>query len=276
MICPNIEYFHIDKQLPSGPTKHLPDLQAYCLRDYGSRIGVFRVMDVLDKHGIRATVMLNGEVCERHPDILEEGIKRNWEWCGHGMTNNIRMSDYPADQERDVIREVKEKITAAVGIAPRGWLGPAHSETFNTPDHLAVEGFEYVCDWGFDDQPVPMRVKSGRLLALPYQQGLSDMIYMSHNHTPDQYLKMVQDQFDVLYRESKTNGRVMTLSLHPYISGLPFRIKALDKVLEYIRSHEDVWLATGAEIADAYYNARKKPARGLEPNESAACESGIA
>jgi peptidoglycan/xylan/chitin deacetylase (PgdA/CDA1 family) len=227
-------------------------MQAYCLRDYGSRIGVFRIMEVLDKHGIRATVMLNAEVCEKHPEIIEEGKKRNWEWCGHGMTNNVRMSDYSLEEERDIILRVKEKITAAVGVTPKGWLGPGHSETFNTPDHLAAAGFEYVCDWGCDDQPIPLRVKTGRLLALPYQQGLSDMLYLAQNHTPEQYLKMVQDQFDVLYEESKTTGRVMTLSVHPYISGLAFRIKYLDKALEYIRSHEEVWLATGAEIADWY------------------------
>jgi allantoinase len=259
MICPNIEYFHIDKPLSRGPSKYLPDLQAYCLRDYGSRVGVFRLMDVLDKHDIRATVMLNGEVCERHSDIIEEGKKRNWEWCGHGMTNNLRMSDYTSEEEAEMIRQVKEKITAAVGVAPKGWLGPGLSETFNTPDYLAAEGFEYVCDWGCDDQPIPMRVKSGRLLALPYQQGLTDMIYMSQNHTPEQYLKMVQDQFDTLYQESKTIARVMILSVHPYISGLPFRIKYLDKALQYIRSHDEVWPATGSEITQWFYHGLREP-----------------
>ena len=106
-----------------------------------------------------------------------------------------------------------------------------------------------------------MRVKSGRLLALPYQQGLTDMIYMSQNHTPEQYFKMVQDQFDTLYQESKTIARVMTLSVHPYISGLPFRIKYLDKALQYIRSHDEVWPASGSEITQWFYGLREPGSR---------------
>lgn len=253
-VCPNVEYFHIDKRILSAPSPHLPDIQAYSLRDYGSRIGIFRLMEVLDKHRIRASVMLNADVCEYHPAIIEEGKKRNWEWLGHGATNNLRVSDYPLEQERQVIRRVKERIAAAVGSAPKGWLGPGLVETFNTPDHLAAEGFEYLCDWACDDQPVPLRVRSGRMLALPYQQGINDITLFVHsNHTPEQYLRQVCDQFDTLYEEGAKSGRVMALPLHPYVTGLPFRIKYLDKALDYICSHEGVWRATGIEIADWYY-----------------------
>jgi len=161
-VCPNIEFFHIDKPLPRFSGGHLPDVMAYTLRDYGSRIGVFRLMDVLDKHGVRASVLLNADVCQYQPAIIEEGNKRSWEWLGHGITNNLRMNQYPPEEERKVIHEVKEIITTATGKAPKGWLGPGLAETFNTPDHLAAEGFEYLCDWGCDDQPVAMRVRSGR------------------------------------------------------------------------------------------------------------------
>lgn len=252
-VCPNIEYFHIDKPLPgaSGP---LPDVQAYTVRDYGSRVGVFRLMEVLDKYGIRASVLLNAEVCEKQPAIIEAGKKRNWEWLGHGMTNNIRMNQYPPEEERNVIRQVKEVIARATGRAPKGWLGPGLAETFATPDHLAAEGFEYVCDWACDDQPVPMRVKSGRMLIVPYQQGVNDIGLLVHmQHSPETYFRMVCDQFETLYRESERSGRVMALPLHPYITGLPHTIKYLDRALEYICSHRGVWRATGWEIAEWYY-----------------------
>ncbi len=253
-VCPNVEYFHIDKVIPGTPGSHLPDIQGYTLRDYGSRVGVFRLMDVLDKYGIRGSVLLNADVCERHPAIIEEGKKRKWEWLGHGLTNNVRMSDYPAEQERKVIRQVKETITAAVGSAPKGWLGPGLVETFHTPDHLAAEGFEYLCDWGCDDQPIPMRVRSGRMILVPYQQGINDIGTLLHfHHTPEQYFRMVSDQFDTLYREGAESGRVMAIPLHPFVIGLPFRIKYLDKALEYICSHKGVWRSTGWEIADWYY-----------------------
>ncbi|MBI2358208.1 MAG: polysaccharide deacetylase family protein [Deltaproteobacteria bacterium] len=255
MVAPNIEYFHIDKTIPGAPSPHLPDVSGYALRDYGSRVGVFRVMDVLDRHGIRATVLLNSDVCEHHPAIIEEGVKRQWEWLGHAMTNNLRIQDYPREEERAVIRQVKETIARAVGKAPRGWLGPGGAdETFDTLDHLAAEGFDYTCDWGCDDQPVPMRVKSGRMIAVPYQQGINDIRVLFYgNHTPEAYYRMVCDQFDTLYAEGATQARVMTIPLHPFVIGLPFRIKYLDKALEYICAHEAVWRATGSEIADWYY-----------------------
>ena len=253
-VCPNIEYFHIDKPIPNFGSPKLPDVRSYSLRDYGSRVGIFRLMDVLDKYGIRASVLLNAEVCEQYPAIIEEGVKRNWEWLGHGVTNNIPLSEYPLDEERQAIRQVKETIAAAVGTPPKGWLGPALAETFNTPDHLAAEGFEYLCDWGCDEQPIPMRVRSGRMITMPYQQGVNDIRVMYYsNHTPEDYLRMVRDQFDILYEDGAQNGRVMTLPLHPFVIGLPFRIKYLDKALEYICSHEKVWRATGWEVASWYY-----------------------
>lgn len=259
----NIEYFHFDKPLLSAPSKHLPDVQGYCLRDYGSRIGVFRVMEALDRNGMRASVLLNTDVCEHHPAIIEEGKKRRWEWLGHGLTNNMRMSDYPAEEERSVIRKVKETIRAATGTEPKGWLGPGVVETFHTPDHLAAEGFEYVCDWGCDDQPIPMRVASGRMIAMPYQQGINDMtILVNTHHTPEQYLRQVCDQFNTLYAEGAKNARVMALPLHPFVTGFPSRIKYLDKALEYITGHDGVWRATAGEISDWYYqNYYKDPGR---------------
>ena len=253
-VCPNIEYFHIDKPIMESPNPTVPEISAYSLRDYGSRVGVFRMMEIFDKHRIRGSVLLNSDVCERNPFIIDEGKKRDWEWLGHGVTNNLRITSYPQDEERELIRKVKETITRAIGQPPKGWLGPALAESFNTPDHLAAEGFEYLCDWVCDDQPVPMRVRQGRMLVVPYDQGLNDIrVFMRGNHTPAEYCQMLCDQFDTLYREGEKSGRVMGIPLHPFVIGLPFRIKYLDKALEYILSHEGVWRATGWEIADWYY-----------------------
>jgi len=124
MVAPNIECFHIDKVIPGALSSYLPDVTGYALRDYGARIGVFRLMEVLDKHTIRASVLLNADVCVHYPAIIEEGNRRNWEWLGHGVTNNIRMTQYAADEERAVVRQIRETITAVTGKAPRGWLGP--------------------------------------------------------------------------------------------------------------------------------------------------------
>jgi len=264
LVCPNIEFFHIDKVIPGAANSYLPDVTGYALRDYGSRVGVFRMMEILDKYGIRASVLLNADVCKRHPAIIEEGKKRSWEWLGHGVTNNLRVTHYPPEEERAVIRQVRETIAAAVGRPPRGWLGPGGGdESFDTPDHLAAEGFDYLCDWGCDDQPVAMRVRSGRMVAIPYQQGINDIRVLFYgNHTPTDYLRMVCDQFDTLYGEGAKGGRVMTIPLHPFVIGLPFRIKYLDRALEYICSHEGVWRTTAGEVADWYYkNYYQDPGR---------------
>lgn len=253
-VCPNIEYFHIDKPIRGSGSAHVPDVPGYSLRDYGARVGIYRMMEVFDRYGMRASVLLNADVCKYHPPIIEEGNRRGWEWLGHGETNSRDMSGYPGDQERQVIREIKQTITNAAGKQPKGWLGPGLIETFNTPDHLAAEGFEYVCDWACDDQPTPMRVKSGRMITVPYEQGINDMrIFVRGDFTPEQYYRMVCDQFDTLYEESANGGKVMGLPLHPFIVGLPFRIKYLAKVLDYICAHDGVWKTTGGEIATWYY-----------------------
>lgn len=261
VVAPNIEFFHIDKALPGVDAK-LPDVTNYTLRDYGSRIGVFRMMETLDKHGVRASVLLNAEVCRHHPAIIEEGNKRGWEWLGHGMTNNIRINQYPPEEERAVIHEIKEIIQAGTGKAPRGWLGPGGGDqSRDTLDHLAAEGFDYTCDWCADDQPFAMRVKSGRMISIPYQQGLNDIRTMLREGvTAADWLQMVRYQFDTLYAEGARQPRVMTLPLHPFVIGLAFRIKYLDAALGYILSHEGVWNTTGSEIADHYYaNYYRKP-----------------
>ena len=132
------------------------------------------------------------------------------------------MTAYPAADERSVIRQVRDEIAAATGKAPRGWLGPALAETFDTPDHLAAVGFDYLCDWGFDDQPVAMRVKSGRMIVVPYEQGLNDInFFLRSNYTPREYLQQVCDQFDVLYREGERSGTVLCIPSTPSSSASP-------------------------------------------------------
>jgi len=250
----NIESFDLERPEPRDPTGHRPDMRLHVMREYGSRVGVFRIMETLDRHGIRASVLLNAEVCLRQPQIIEEGLKREWEWLGHGMTNQRYMNSYHETEERAVIHEVRQTIADATGVVPKGWLGPGLAESFRTPDHLAAEGFEYVCDWGCDDQPFPLRVDSGRMLAMPYQQGLNDIpLLSSFLLGGEQYFQTLCDQFDVLYAESERGGKVMALPLHPFYAGLPFYAKQLDRALGYICAHEGVWVTTSGEIADWYY-----------------------
>ncbi len=252
----NIEHFEID--IPSsgfGPAVgQVPDVRNYAWRDYGVRVGIWRVMDILDHYEMRASVALNSSVCEHYPLIIEEGKRRRWEFMGHGITNSKLLVNLPEDEERKVIRATIQDIGDAVGRRPEGWLSPALSETFNTLDILAEEGIRYVCDWCNDDQPYPMRVKQGTLISIPYSVEVNDLpVFLSYHFSPDQFCQIIKDQFDVLYQEGTRNGRVMAIALHPFLMGQPFRSKYLDSALQYIVNHPHVWVATGSEIANWYY-----------------------
>jgi peptidoglycan/xylan/chitin deacetylase (PgdA/CDA1 family) len=247
----NIEFNHFDRPGRDGPS---PDLINHVMWEYGARVGVYRIMQVLDKHRLRASVLLNSDVCLYQPQIIAEGNTRDWEWLGHGMVQKA-MPSYPADEERAVIREVKETIARHTGKVPRGWLGPGLAESFRTPDHLAAEGFEYVCDWSGDDQPLAMRVATGRLIAMPYHNGINDQrLIARYFYTGSAYKQAVCDQFDVLYGAASTGGGlVMAMPIHPPNVGQPFYLKYFDEALSYICSHEGVWLTVAGEIADWYY-----------------------
>lgn len=253
-VIPNVEHFEIDVSSVSiSPTNHKPDILNYAWRDYGLRVGIWRMMEILDRHGVRATVALNSAVCERYPAIIEAGKKRGWEFMAHGITNSRPLANLPEEEEREVIRTAIASIKENVGMAPKGWLGPALAETFNSPDILAEEGIEYVCDWCNDDQPYPMKVKKGRLISMPYSIEVNDIpIFVGKGMTGMEFFELVRDQFEVLYNDGKTTGRVMAIALHPFLIGVPFRSKYLDMALGYIKQHEHVWLATGSEIADWY------------------------
>ena len=259
-VIPNVEYFEFD--LPGtafrAPAAEMPDVINYSWRDYGSRVGVWRLMETLDRFRVTATVALNSWVCRHHPRIVEEMLKRDWELMGHGNTNSRRSVGLLEDAEREMIESTLREIREFTGQMPRGWLSPGLGETYQTPDLLAEAGVQYVCDWVADDQPFPIRVRRGSLLAMPYTLELNDIpIFLGQNRTGEQYFETIRDQFDVLYREGATNGRVMAISLHPFVIGVPHRIRYLEKSLEYIRGHSDVWFTTGGAIADWYLETSK-------------------
>ena len=255
-IVPNIEHF--DFENPRSLHRYVeepPDVNDYSWREYGNRVGVWRVMDILDKHGIKGTVALNSDICKHEPEIVEAGMERGWEFMGHGETNSRPMTGLSEPEERTVIRNVRDQIAEMTGEEPRGWLGPARAETFNTPRILAEEGFEYVGDFVNDDQPYRMDIPNHDLYSIPYQTEISDLgLFTGYNMTGEEFQKAVMDQFDVLYEEGKEDGnaKVMAISLHPYLIGLPYRSKYLDRALDYITDHDDVWLTTGGEIIDHY------------------------
>lgn len=250
----NVEHFEVDKPSTSiwEGTSHLqPDALNYGWRDYGARVGFWRVMETLDAYGVRASVLLNSDVPERYPQIIEAGRQRGWAWIAHGKNNSILHTDLAPIAERAALEDIVSTISRATGQQPRGWMGPGLTETFETPRALAELGFQYVLDWCADDQPFQLNVPG--MISVPYSVELNDvMMFVAHRVSGEELYRTVVDQFDELYRNSEHSGRVMALALHPFAIGQPFRRKYLAKALEYITSHEGVWVTTSDEIAAHY------------------------
>jgi allantoinase len=255
-VIPNIEHFHIDQKSTSITpitTGLVPDILNYSWRDYGVRVGIWRMMEVMEKYGVKGTVALNSEVCEHYLQIIEAANKLGWEWMGHGRTNSSLFTGIDEEQEREIILDVLNTIEQSTGKKPKGWLSPALSETFNTPDILAEEGIEYVANWVNDEQPYPMKVRKNSLISIPYSIEMNDIpSFLDLGRSPEEFGQMIMDQFDVLYEDGATSARVMSICLHPFLIGHPFRSKYFAKALEYITGHDGVWVTTGGEIIDHY------------------------
>jgi allantoinase len=270
-IIPNIEYFSLEERPGGyGPGGKVPDVVMWSERDYGNRVGVFRLMETMDRYGMRGTVALNSNLCAEHPQIIAEGNKRKWEWMGHNESNTRRLNEAPPGEEAKIIRRTLDTIGEASGTRPTGWLSSGLQQTWDTLDLLAAEGVVYQGDWCNDDQPYVMHLDGGRsIIAMPYTQQLNDKSAIERRFvSAEGFAQMICDQFDVLYKEGAKSGRVMAIALHPYLIGVPHRIGALDKALKYISKHKKVWKTTGAEIArhylaqlDAGSSAKKKAAR---------------
>ncbi|WP_436773883.1 polysaccharide deacetylase family protein [Yinghuangia sp. YIM S09857] len=250
----NVEHYRIDRPSTStfaGTAGLTPDPLNYGWRDYGPRVGIWRLTESLDRHGIRASVLLNSDVAERYPRIIEAGRERDWVWLAHGKNNSIFQADMTRDEERAYLADVVGTIEKATGRRPRGWMGPALSETFNTPELLAELGLRYVLDWTNDDQPYRLNVPG--MLSVPYSVELNDIgLFVGKSTSGPDFVRIVKDQLDQLHADSADSGRVMALALHPFVIGQAFRHRYLDEALEYVANHEGVWLTTSDEIAEHY------------------------
>jgi allantoinase len=255
-VIPNIEHFMFDRpstSITAVTAGFVPDVLNYAWRDFGPRVGVWRMMEIMERYGVKGTVALNADVCEHYPRIIQAGNKLGWEWMGHGKNNSIMHANKSEDEERAMITGIVDTITRGTGKAPRGWLGPALTETHNTLDLLAESGIDYVADWVNDEQPYPIRVKKGQMTSIPYSVEINDIpAILDGKQSAETFGRMIKDQFDVLYEDGAKTGRVMSICLHPFLIGHPYRAKYFADALAHITSRKEVWVTTGAEIIDWY------------------------
>jgi peptidoglycan/xylan/chitin deacetylase (PgdA/CDA1 family) len=254
-VVPNIEHYeYLPRIRVRNPWPRMPhpDVLGYSIRDYGNRVGVWRMFEVMDRHRIRCTVSLNLANFEHYPEIFAACEARCWDYMCHGIYNTQYHWDLPEDEERALIAENVATFRHLTGRQLAGWFSPGVSNTLNTPDLVAEAGIRYSADFYHDDQPTPLRVRRGRLISVPYSMDLNDAVLYRYSTEGEEFARMVIDHFDQVYREGAVQGRVMCIALHPYMMGQPQRIRHLDRALSHIMSHDLVWQATGAEIADWY------------------------
>ncbi|HEY4439811.1 MAG TPA: polysaccharide deacetylase family protein [Candidatus Elarobacter sp.] len=254
----NVETWEYERAMPrtalpppaSGGT--VPDVPNFAWYQYGQRVGIWRLFDTLQRHGVRATLSINSSVCSEYPDIVARAVADGWEMMPHGVVQRTMSS---VDDERAVIDESIAQLQAATGTRPRGWLGPALVETTQTLDLLAEAGLDYCCDWGpADDAPFDLHVSTGRrMIAVPYAIETNDIVVCAvEKHPAEELYARTVAAFDQLYAESKTSAKVLPLALHPYLTGAAHRIGVLDRILEYVLKRKRVTALTAAEITDWY------------------------
>jgi peptidoglycan/xylan/chitin deacetylase (PgdA/CDA1 family) len=249
----NIEHFTFGK-LGTALQPHLnsyPEIANYGWRDYGNRIGIFRLFDFFQELNFPVTAALNAEICELYPAILDGIQACGWEVMAHGLNNSTGHSGLSAEAETTLIQTTLLTLEKALGYGPKGWLTPGFSVTEQTFELLRSAGILYTADWVNDDQPYWLELQHGRLLAIPYALEANDIsLCLTARLDGPAFAKAIQDQFDQLWQEGAEQGRVMAIGLHPFIVGQPLRLKYLRQCLTYIQNRPQTWLTSGSQIYD--------------------------
>jgi peptidoglycan/xylan/chitin deacetylase (PgdA/CDA1 family) len=241
--------------LPDVLPGNIPDYPNYCWREYGQRVGIWRLFSLFDEMEVRASCTTNAVTFERRKAMVDACIERGWELLAHNYEQGELLTDYAHDvqAERDIIRRSIEIYERHVGVRPKGWLSSSLRGTLNTPSILAEEGFDFYCDLMNDDQPYMVRTDKGTIVSTPYSNEINDFTLLTRrNHTTDEFRDILKEELTVLHEEGGVQARIMNVGLHPHVSGRAYRIRALREFIEYAKTLPGVWWATRQEIATHY------------------------
>lgn len=249
----NLEHFAFGEGLGSElvPNEAEPDVLNYAWREYGNRVGVWRLLELFDALELPVSVLANASIASHCPGVIDAFRARGDEIVGHGRTNSEKQGEMSEADERALIVETTAALTAPDGTRPRGWLGPWISQSRLTPDLLHEAGYTYLMDWAHDDQPVRMTTRAGSILSVPYPQELNDVPTILKRHaTASDFADVIVDQFDEMLGQCAGQPLVMGIALHPFIVGQPYRLRHLRRALARVAApNEAVWLARTGEIA---------------------------
>ncbi len=272
MLCLNMEYWDLTKDTdapyyPGGPSilpdplpGNIADLPNYSWREYGQRVGIWRLMDIFDKAGVPATCTMNAKMGLERRRVVDAVNERGWEIVAHNYVQTELLTDYAhdIDKEREIIRETLRVYRDVVGRPAKGWLSSSLRCTENTSDILAEEGMIFHTDIMNDDQPYLIQTPTGPIVSVPYSNEVNDFqIFLRRGNTTSQAAEVIIEQFDELYQEGAESGRLMNIGIHPHVWGQPFRVRALREFLEHIKKFDGVWFAKREEIAEWYLENHK-------------------
>jgi peptidoglycan/xylan/chitin deacetylase (PgdA/CDA1 family) len=228
----------------------LPDVPNWAWHEYGMRVGFWRFLETLSDRNLKASFAVNGTACELYREACQAAHEAGWDFMGHGW---VQKPMHRVEDQKAAIADTVRAIREFTGKPPRGWESPGLTETDETLDLLTEAGIEYVADWVMDEQPLPLKTRAGAIVSIPYTVEINDVVISAVQQQPsDEILRRGRDQFDRLYLDGLKAPRVMAISIHPYLTGVPHRIKYLEMLYDYILGHEGVVMWTGAEILDWY------------------------
>lgn len=261
----NLQFFPLNQRknpvaVPGGMVMPYPDLRHFSLRDYGNRVGIFRLFKALDRFNIKPTIAVNGAMVERAPYLMDMVRERGDEVIGHGwQMDMLHHSGIERTEESEWIKRSVDTLRETFNQPVTGWLSPGRLQSPNTPDLLAEHGIEYMCDWVNDDLPYTFNTASSPLTAMPLSNELDDFFILCNNlHSEDSYAEQIQDACDLLLSEAQQQGgRLLALNIHPWLLGQPHRIAALELALAHITAQPGVWSAPAGAICHHWKNQQK-------------------
>jgi allantoinase len=263
-IVVNIEYWPFDQPtprvivIPPHGRTHVPDLPNFCWSEYGNRCGMPRLLKLFNERRLPVSASINATVLEVYPNLAEAVLKSGWEFVGHGVHQRSLGNEA---NERELIHSALDQLERFSGARPRGWMSPGWSETFDTPDLLCEAGIQYVCQWVVDDLPTWLHTQHGLMVSLPYGLDVNDsVIYAIEKHSSPEMKLRIEQSVRTFERESLSEGypRILTIPLHPHLSGVPHRINFLAEAIDALLARDDTVFMTGGQILDWFLAEHKR------------------
>jgi peptidoglycan/xylan/chitin deacetylase (PgdA/CDA1 family) len=248
-----VEHYAFDEGMTENlvPGIPRPDVLNTSWREYGNRVGAWRVLNAFKEYGVPLAILLNTAVYDEAPDLMAACRAAACEIVAHGHSNSELLAGLSEADEAAYLRSVADRIASQEGAPPLGWASPWIAETALTPDLLHEAGYHYLLDWCMDDQPVWMKTRAGRILSVPYSQELNDSSsVIGRQLGAGEFADMIVDQFDEMLASARHTPQVMSVITHSFISGQPFRLRALRRAVEHILTHrESIWMTQPGAIA---------------------------